>query len=100
MKKTVLLALAILIGGVCAFTFAADETATVKFVNQSGVTLRFSIDGRAGPTVPSGEQGFDTTTIGNHTLKAETLNGKQSVTHSGYIGANGWSWTVTPPKQK
>lgn len=98
--KTTLLVLAILLGGIVAVAFAAGEEATVKFVNQSGVTLRFSIDGRAGPTVPSGEQGFDTTTIGNHTLKAETLNGKQSVTHSGYIGANGWSWTITPPKQK
>lgn len=97
--KTILLSLAILLGGLCAFAFATGEEATVKFVNQSGQTLRFSIDGRAGPTIPSGEQGFDTTTVGNHTFKAETLNGKQSVTHSGYVGANGCSWTVTPPKK-
>lgn len=99
MKKTLWLVLALLVGGMCAAAFAAEE-ATVKFINQSGVTLRFSIDGRPGPTVPSGEQGFDTTTVGNHTFKAETLNGKQSVTHSGYVGSNGISWTVNPPKQK
>lgn len=100
MKKTILLSLAILIGGFCAFAFAAAEEATVKFINSSGVTLRFSIDGRAGPTVPSGDQGFDTTTVGNHTLKAETLDGKQSVSHSAYVKSGGVSWEVTPPKKK
>lgn len=100
MKKTLWLVLALLVGGMCAIAFASGEEATVKFVNQSGVTLRFSIDGRAGPTIQSGEQGFDTTTVGNHTLKAETLNGKQSVTHSGYIGKEGCAWTVNPPQKK
>lgn len=76
------------------------EDANVKFINSSGVTLRFSIDGRAGPTIPSGEQGFDITSVGNHTFKAETLNGKQSVMHSAYVGKDGCSWTVTPPKKQ
>jgi hypothetical protein len=100
MKKTVLLVLALLIGGFCALAFAATEESTVKFINSSGVTLRFSIDGRAGPTVPSGDQGFDTTTVGNHTLKAETLNGKQSVTHAVYVKSGGVTWEVTPPKKQ
>jgi hypothetical protein len=100
----VLLAMAFMtcdtVSPVQAATSFTREDVAVKFINSSGKTLRFSIDGRAGPTVPSGDQGFDTTSVGTHTFKAETLDGKQSVSHTVKVTDQGATWTVTPPTRK
>jgi hypothetical protein len=98
--KTMLLVLAFLLGGRVASAFASNDNATMTFKNQSGQWLTFYVDGVKSATVPPGDQGSDVVTVGRHTFKAESSDGKQSVSRTIDVPASGSSWTITPPPAK
>ena len=72
---------------------AAKDQAALRFVNSTNVWIQFYVDGSPSASVPAGDEGRDVTTVGNHTLKAKTTDGRE-VSDSVYVPAGGFVWTI------
>jgi hypothetical protein len=76
--------------------FSTSGAAQAEFVliNATSQWLTLYIDGRKSVSVPPGDRGVDLITVGNHTFRAVTPDGRYA-THQGYVPPEGKTWTVT-----